>query len=210
MRYLKKIIKSKKIIIFDLDGVIIDSKNNMKISWETCCKKNNMNITFLSYFKFIGLPFKKILILLNIKKNYDKIKKDFDNASIKNMDNIKIFPGALDLIKNLRKNKKKVALLTSKDLKRSKKIINKFKLKFDHSECGKKKVKGKPHPHQLFLILKKFNIKASDAIYVGDMVYDLKTAKNAKVDFIYASFGYGNLKLNKKMLRINKLKDLSI
>ena len=69
MRYLKKIIKSKKIIIFDLDGVIIDSKNNMKISWETCCKKNNMNITFLSYFKFIGLPFKKILILLNIKKN---------------------------------------------------------------------------------------------------------------------------------------------
>ena len=210
MRYLKKIIKSKKIIIFDLDGVIIDSKNNMKISWETCCKKNNMNINFLSYFKFIGLLLKKILILLSIKKNYEKIKKDFDNAPIKNMGNIKIFPGALDLIKNLRKNKKKVALLTSKDFKRSKKIIKKFKLKFDHSECGKKKVKGKPHPYQLFLILKKFNIKATDSIYVCDMIYDLKTAKNAKVDFIYASFGYGNLKLNKKMFRINKLKDLSI
>ena len=50
-----------------------------------------------------------------------------------------------------------------------------------------RKGKSKPHPHQLFLILKKFNIKATDAVYVVDRVYDLKTAKNAKVDFIYAA-----------------------
>ena len=58
-----------------------------------------------------------------------------------------------------------------------------------------------------------FSTKDKDprcGVAIGDMIFDLKTVKNAKVDFIYASFGYGNLKLNKKMLRINKLKDLSI
>ena len=58
MKYLKKIIKRKKIIIFDLDGVIIDSKKNMKISGRFIVK-NNLKIDFKNYFSFIGLPFKK-------------------------------------------------------------------------------------------------------------------------------------------------------
>ena len=38
--------------------------------------------------------------------------------------------------------------------------------------------------------------KKKDACYVGDMFVDYKTAKNAKIDFIYADYGYGKLKKN--------------
>ena len=42
------------------------------------------------------------------------------------------------------------------------------------------------------------------------MIYDLKTANNAKVDFVYAGYGYGNLKTKKKFFKIGKLEDLII
>ena len=31
--------KNIKLIIFDVDGVLIDSKKNMQLSWEKLCKK---------------------------------------------------------------------------------------------------------------------------------------------------------------------------
>ena len=57
-----------KNFIFDLDGVIIDSKANMVSSWNYTSKKFNLKIGFNKYEKYIGLPFKKILINLGIKK----------------------------------------------------------------------------------------------------------------------------------------------
>ena len=49
--------KKFKTIIFDLDGVLIDTKENMRLSWEQVRKKLNINQKFDDYFKNIGLPF---------------------------------------------------------------------------------------------------------------------------------------------------------
>ena len=59
----------KKNIIFDLDGVLLDSLKNMLISWNSVNKKFDLNISFEKYYKHIGVPFKDILKSLNIKKN---------------------------------------------------------------------------------------------------------------------------------------------
>ena len=47
--------KDIKLIIFDLDGVLIDSKNNMRLSWELVKKKYRISQSFKSYFNLIGL-----------------------------------------------------------------------------------------------------------------------------------------------------------
>ena len=67
---------------------------------------------------------------------------------------------------------------------------------------------GKPNPYQVNLILKKLKTKKKDAVYIGDMISDVKTAKNAKLDFIYAKYGYGNIKKNYIKYKINKLANL--
>ena len=85
--------KKIKLVLLDLDGVIIDSKENMKVSWKQVQKDTGTNITFEKYFKFIGLPFEKILIKLHINKNIKKIKNIFKKTSIKNLDKIKLYPG---------------------------------------------------------------------------------------------------------------------
>ena len=74
--------------IFDLDGVIFDSKKNMQVSWEITCKKFNLKKSFKSYFKKIGIPFYKILINLGIKPKKE-IFETYINSSIKNIKLIK-------------------------------------------------------------------------------------------------------------------------
>ncbi len=209
MTKVKKILNHKKIIIFDLDGVLIDSKANMETSWNYSAKKNGISTSFEKYFKFIGLPFKKILLKLKIKKKYfAKLKKDFDHSSKMNINKIKPYKYAKLVLEKLKKNKKKVCLLTSKDLKRSKLIIKKFGFKFDKIECGKENIRGKPYPDQLLKILKITKTKKKEAVYIGDMYYDKITANNAKVDFILAKYGYGTLRASKKILKIEDLSEL--
>ena len=64
-----------KLIIFDLDGVIVDTEKNMRHSWEYVKKKYKINKNFTDYKKKIGLPFQDILEELNIDKIKLKLKK---------------------------------------------------------------------------------------------------------------------------------------
>ena len=56
-----KINKKFDFIIFDLDGVLFDTKQNMLMAWNKTRKKYYIKKTFKFYFKELGLPFDKIL-----------------------------------------------------------------------------------------------------------------------------------------------------
>ena len=60
--------KMKKFIIFDFDGVIVDSKKNMELSWKKVQTDLQIKVGFKRYFKKIGMPFENILDSLNVKK----------------------------------------------------------------------------------------------------------------------------------------------
>ena len=49
--------RKKKIYLFDLDGVLINSKKNMQVSWEAVNRKYDLKVSFKDYFKLIGMPF---------------------------------------------------------------------------------------------------------------------------------------------------------
>ena len=65
MKYRKKIFK--KHFIFDLDGVLFNSIDNMKYSWNKVNEENKLNVSFSKYKKYIGFPFDTILNKLEIK-----------------------------------------------------------------------------------------------------------------------------------------------
>ena len=52
----------KKLYMFDLDGVLIDSKKNMNMSWDIVKLEHKVEPTFEDYFKHVGKPFKTIFI----------------------------------------------------------------------------------------------------------------------------------------------------
>ena len=65
--------------------------------------------------------------------------------------------------------------------------------------------RGKPHPDQLKYVSKNAD-KAQNTIYVGDMYVDFLASKNAKMKFVFAKYGYGEIIKNTH--KINSLSDL--
>ena len=53
MSFYKKYIRKKKVIIFDFDGVILNSKKNMSEAWRYTSKSNNLNNSFENYFQYV-------------------------------------------------------------------------------------------------------------------------------------------------------------
>jgi len=195
-----------KLIIFDLDGVLIDSKKNMSLAWSEVKKKHSLKNDFKEYFKFIGYPFGSILKKLGIKKNHTGIQATYSNASIIALNKIRLFKNIKEVLKKLKNNKIKMAILTSKDKNRTRTIVKKFDLPFSIIQCGEKGVKGKPYPFQINKIIKKFKFQRNEIAYVGDMKVDFLLTKKAKINFIFANYGYGK-DLNYKY-KIETPKDL--
>ena len=197
----------KKIIIFDLDGVLINSIFNMKVSWNFTSKKFNLNIKFEEYKKNIGLPFNDILKNLNIKKNFDFIKRCYNNYSNQKIKLIKLYPEVKKTIEFFKKKNFLTAIITSKDKERTKKILSRFDLEFDYVYSPSKILRSKPYPDQIIKILNNERILKKNCYYVGDMNVDAQFAKNAKVNFVFANYGYEINKKNRKF-KIDNFKDL--
>lgn len=171
----------------------------MRKSWDTVNNKFELNISFKKYFSSIGRDFKNILKKLKIKnKNFDQIEKSFRDESIKNFNEYKLYPGVRRVLNQLKKKKIKIGIVTSKDCIRTRKILRKFSLKFNEVRCSDGKLKGKPKPDKVLSIIKKLKIDKKKTVYVGDMLVDKLTAKNAGVEYIHALYGYSPKIINHK------------
>jgi HAD superfamily hydrolase (TIGR01549 family) len=198
-------IKNKiKLYIFDLDGVLLDSSKNMSLAWQDVKNKFNINIPFFEYKKHIGLPFFTILKNIGIKKDYFKIKKIYSTSSIKNFKKkTTLFKDTIKVINTL-KRESKIAILTSKDTLRTNYVLKKKKLKFDCVITSDNVKNGKPNKEGVLKILSKLKINKENTVYIGDTKIDELTAKNAKIRFLYANWGFGG----KRKKSIKSLKDL--
>lgn len=198
----------KKNIIFDLDGVLIDSLANMQISWKITNNKYNLNIPFKEYKKYIGLPFREILKKLGINSFFfNLIEKEYNRQSRKNLKNIKFYPNVLNTLGYLQKKNYFIGVLTSKNKLRTNLILKKLKFNFKIIQSPQKKYKGKPHPDLLIKIIKEKKLKKKECIYIGDAVYDLLMCNRAKVDFIFAKYGY-QIGMKNYKYKINNFKEI--
>jgi len=190
------------LLIFDLDGVLINSKLNMYYSWNKTKKIHLIKKSFKTYFSNIGTPFEKILDKLNVKKNQNAIYKTYQKESLNYFNKIKLYKNVLLTLKQLRLKKHKLAIVTSKDLSRTKRIVKRFNLKFDLICSPMSNLRGKPYPDQINYVIKKLKFSKKNTYYIGDMLVDYKASKNANIQFIFAKYGYGkDFKLYSKKIR---------
>lgn len=181
----------KELIVFDLDGVLVDSKQNMETSWTTVMERKGIDIPFEEYFKHIGKPFEIILMDLGISKNHKSIKNIYDKTSKTNMELIKPFNGICETLLMLQ-TRSKLAIVTSKSEDRTKMVLKLFP-KFDYVCCPSENMKGKPYGDQLEYTIEKCKSTPEKTVYVGDMMVDKQCAENCGVEFIYAEWGYGDI-----------------
>ena len=71
----------------------------------------------------------------------------------------------------------------------------------------KKGIRGKPYPDQVIKCLKSLNILNKNVFFIGDMKIDREAQKNSKINFIFASYGFGKIK-DKNIKRLNNFSNV--
>lgn len=205
----KKKILAKKFshFIFDIDGVILNSKSNMRLSWKKTNNKFNLKKNFSNYFENIGLPFNKILKNIGINSNFKEIENEYKKNSIKYSKKITIYKKIKKFLMHLEGNKIDYYVVTSKDLSRTKKFLSHYKIFPKSIHCPSNKYKGKPNPDLLNHCIKLNKLNKKQCCYVGDTEFDYIASKKAKINFIFANYGYGKIKKKYKFV-INTPKEL--
>lgn len=177
-------------IVFDMDGVLIDSKECMSLCWIKVQEKTGITIEFSNYFSKIGKPFKVILSELGLAQEYwSKIEKIYFQAQEEYLKEIKPYDGVEDMLIELRKNYV-LGLVTSKGSKAVDLILNKFGWNFSQVITPDNCARGKPYPDPLLYFTAFEQVPPNNCIYIGDMFVDMKSAELAGFDFVRAGWGY--------------------
>ena len=181
----------KNLVLFDLDGVLINSRKNMEAAWATVCDDFNLTIPFENYFSHIGRPFQDILRLIGVNDRFEEVEALYNKASLSVMDEVELYKGAKDYLQNLEKNGVKLWIVTSKESARANKILQKFDVNFSVIRTPDHVCRGKPSPDHILMAIALANVDPVEAIFIGDMDVDYMAANRAGIDYAHARWGYG-------------------
>ncbi|HVJ46399.1 MAG TPA: HAD-IA family hydrolase [Luteolibacter sp.] len=181
----------KKLILFDLDGVLLDSRTNMEHAWAAVRKKTGITVPFENYFALIGRPFRDILDRIGLKENQAAIEQAYMAASLYFLSNASFYEGTKEALQELAAGGRKLGIVTSKDAVRTKAVIEQLGVEFSTIQCPTKPFRGKPAPDHLLLAMAESGEDPADTVYIGDMDTDYRAAVRAGIDYIHASWGYG-------------------
>ena len=178
-------------MLFDLDGVLLDSKDNMRKSWAHVLERTNLKIPFEDYFSRIGRPFRDIMIDLGISYDLEKIEKIYMTASFDFLEEAMFFPNVRDTLNQLHHSGIKLGIVTSKDKLRTNAVLQQIDIPFVTIQSPSERYRGKPAPDYLMIAMAEAGEDPSDTLYIGDMSTDYEAARRAGIDYAHASWGYG-------------------
>jgi len=201
-----KLIK-KKLVLFDLDGVLIDSKSNMELAWKDVCAQLELDTPFEDYFSKIGRPFKEILSIIGINENQDLVEHIYNKSSLKRIRDITFFYGVKDYLHFLSDKNIKIGIVTSKSKIRVTPILKELGIDFSIVKTPDDVCRGKPSPDHLLMAMALLNVDPIESIFIGDMDVDFMAAQRAHIDYLHVAWGYGEHIEGAKI--INQLTDIN-
>ncbi|WP_396147768.1 HAD family hydrolase [Flavobacterium sp.] len=153
-----------KTVIFDMDGVIVDTEPVHHYAYNEHFKKLNIEITPEIYASFTGNStkniFEKLKAHFNLEQDVQTLvetKRNLFNDAFDKKEDLYLLDGVEDLIKELHQNGMQLVLASSSAKVTINRIFNRFGLHqyFTHIVSGEDFPKSKPHPaifeHAAFL-----------------------------------------------------------
>jgi HAD superfamily hydrolase (TIGR01509 family) len=182
---------AKRLALFDLDGVLLDSRENMQRSWQRVREHFGTAVSFDRYFSEIGRPFPAIMERLGLSGQAAEIEAAFRMASMENLDALRFYPDVSETLRQLQEAGLKLGIVTSKDLLRTNAILAMLPVNFACVHAPDGKMRGKPAPDHLLMAMAQAGSDPAETVYIGDMAADHEAARRAGIDYAHADWGYG-------------------
>lgn len=179
-----------KLIIFDLDGVIIDSEKTIVKSYLNACNDILWPWNFPSVEEFLSHTWESLAEILR-KLNILEIKDKYLEYAFQYQNEIGIFTDVVDLIIELYNSKKLIALVTWKGRDRTEQILKKFWLEkyFNLIITSSDVKKSKPDPEWILKVISDLGASKKDSVYIWDSTNDIVASQNAWIKVIAVTWG---------------------
>jgi len=182
-----------KLVIFDLDGTLVDAYPAIISSFNYTMQRLNYSAQDSSIIRrTVGWgdenllrPFikkKEVSYALSIYRRHHKL------ALLRES---RLFPKVDRVLAYLKKKGYILAVASNRPSRFSWILIRHLKLKkyFNYVLCADKLKHIKPHPEIINKIMQRFTLKPEETIYVGDMAIDAQAGRGAKVKAIIVTTG---------------------
>ena len=181
-----------KAIIFDMDGLMIDSERVTFECYQERLKDMNLTMDEEFYKTLLGKPIKGIY-----QRFYDVYGNDFPIETVIQdvhqlmaerfeKEGVPVKRGLVELLHYLKENNYKTIVATSSNRDRVDKILAQAKITefFDDSICGDEVSKGKPNPEVFLKSCQKLGVNVDEAIVLEDSEAGIQASYDANIKVI--------------------------
>lgn len=189
----------KKLVIFDLDGTLLNTIADLAHSTNYALEKNGFPTHQLGeYNYFVGNGINKLFERAlpegeKTEDNIAKIRRDFlAHYDVHNADNSRPYEGIPELLLALQEKGVQIAVASNKYQAATTKLVGYFfpNIHFTAVLGQREGVKTKPDPGIVAEIREKAQVDAADTLYIGDSNVDMQTAINSGVDGCGVTWGF--------------------
>jgi len=186
-------------LIFDLDGTLINSLEDIAICSNIVLKEFNLPEHPLENYKYFVGGGAEVLVNNAIPKDstkelnervLERFKEVYDSELHLNT---KPYDGVYELLDLLHNNNIKVAVLSNKPHEFTIKYVDEFFPKYTNIlevHGSKKDTPKKPNPLAAIQIANALKIECENIYFVGDSDVDMQTAKNSNMKAVGVSWGF--------------------
>ena len=181
-----------RLILFDLDGTLVDSEEAIVESFRKASEMTGIKIDLNKLRSLLGHPLMDVIRGSLVEEvderklmEYIRIRRKIMNEIWR--DNVRLFPDVIPTLKKLKERQYMLGIASSSIISRVKEFLEYFRIihYFDViSGVIEDKILGKPRPDTILYAIQMTGTKPFETLYIGDMEVDCIAAYNANVKFI--------------------------